>query len=119
MDAGLIATVVTGGVGIAALCVARFKCLCHCTGCCQFESCKFGFLDNAIVDTHEVEFKKINANGNDLIYVSKMLLMLMMTMMITIQIHHLNLYQLMRIAETIHFKNKNRIINIVCYICFC
>ena len=29
------------------------------------------FLDNAIVDTHEVEFKKINANGNDLIYVSK------------------------------------------------
>ena len=32
---------------------------------------KFGFLDNAIVDTHEVEFRKINANGNDFIYVSK------------------------------------------------
>ena len=71
MDAGLLATVVTGGVGIAALCASRFKCLVHCTGCCHFESCKFGFLDNAIVDTHEVEFKKINANGNDLIYVSK------------------------------------------------
>ena len=71
MDAGLLATVVTGGVGIAALCVSRFKCLVHCTDCCHFESCKFGFLDNAIVDTHEVEFKKINANGNDLIYVSK------------------------------------------------
>ena len=24
-----------------------------------------------MVDTHEVEFRKINANGNDLIYVSK------------------------------------------------
>ena len=71
MDAGLLATVVTGGIGIAALCISRFKCLVNCTGCCQFESCKFGFLDNAIVDTHEVEFKKIVANGNDLIYVSK------------------------------------------------
>ena len=71
MDAGLLATVVTGGVGVAVLCVSRFKCLVHCTGCCHFESCKFGFLDNAIVDSHEVEFKKINANGNDLIYVSK------------------------------------------------
>ena len=71
MDAGLTATIVTGGVGIVALCVSRFKCLVHCTSCCHFGSCKFGFLDNAIVDTHEVEFRKINANGNDLIYVSK------------------------------------------------
>ena len=71
MDPSLLATVVTGGVGIVALCVSRFKCLVHCTSCCHFESCKFGFLDNAIVDTHEVEFRKINANGNDLIYVSK------------------------------------------------
>ena len=71
MDPSLLATVVTGGVGIAALCISRFKCLVHCTSCCHIESCKFGFLDNAIVDTHEVEFKKINANGNDLIYVSK------------------------------------------------
>ena len=71
MDASLLATVVTGGVGIVALCISRFKCLVHCTSCCHFESCKFGFLDNAIVDTHEVEFQKINANGNDLIYVSQ------------------------------------------------
>ena len=71
MDAGLLATVVTGGIGLGAICISRFKCLVNCTGCCQFESCKFGFLDNAIVDTHEVEFRKINANGNDLIYVSK------------------------------------------------
>ena len=71
MDAGVLATVVTGGVGSVALCVSRCKRLCHCTGCCRhFESCKFGFLANAIVDTHEVEFKKINANGNDLTYVS-------------------------------------------------
>ena len=43
----------------------------HCTGCCKLESFKFGFLDNAIVDNHDVEFKRISANGNDLIYVSK------------------------------------------------
>ena len=71
MDPALTATLVTGGVGIVALCVSRFKCLVHCTSCCHFDSCKFGVLDNAIVDTHEVEFRKINANGNDLIYVSK------------------------------------------------
>ena len=29
------------------------------------------FLDNSLVDEHNVEFKKITANGNDLIYVSK------------------------------------------------
>jgi hypothetical protein len=34
-------------------------------------SFKFGFLDNSLVDEHNVEFKKISANGNDLIYVSK------------------------------------------------
>ena len=37
---------------------------------CRCQSCKFGFLDNAIVDTHAVEFKRITANGHDLIYVS-------------------------------------------------
>ena len=100
MDAGLLATVVTSGVAVAVLCVSRFKCLVHCTGCCHFESCKFGVLDNAIVDSHEVEFKKINANGNDLIYVSKMLLTLMMTKRIAVQTHHLILYQLMKITET-------------------
>ena len=71
MDASLLATVVTGGVGIVALCISRFKCLVHCTSCCHFESCKFGVLDNALVDTHEVEFRKISANGNGLVYVSK------------------------------------------------
>ena len=70
------------------------------------ESCKFGFLDNAIVDTHEVEFRKINANGNDLIHVSKNQLMLMLTMMATTkQIHHRILYLLMKIAETEQFKH--------------
>ena len=29
------------------------------------------FLDNRLVDGHNVESKKITANGNDLIYVSK------------------------------------------------
>ena len=71
MDPALTATVVTGGVGIVALCVSRFKCLVHCTSCCRFESCKFGFLDNAMVGAREVEFRKISANGNDLICVSK------------------------------------------------
>ena len=71
MDSGIIATLVTAGAGITGILVSRFKCLCHCTGCFKCESCKFGFLDNAMVDTHEVEFKRITANGNDLIYVSK------------------------------------------------
>ena len=71
MCASLLATVVTGGVGIVAMCIYRCRCLVHCTNCCHVASCKFGFLDNAIVDTHEVEFRNINANGNDLFYVSK------------------------------------------------
>ena len=71
MVSGIIATLVTASAGITGILVSRFKCLVHCTGCFKCESCKFGFLDNAIVDTHEVEFKKIQANGNDLIYVSK------------------------------------------------
>ena len=70
MDSGIIATLITGGLGVAAIIASKFKCLCHCVDC-RCQSCKFGFLDNAIVDTHEVEFKKIQANGNDLIYVSK------------------------------------------------
>ena len=70
MDAGILATLVTAGAGITGILVSRFKCLVSCVDC-RCQSCKFGFLDNAIVDTHEVEFKKIQANGNDLIYVSK------------------------------------------------
>ena len=71
LDTAILATFVTGGVGIVGILVNKFKCLCHCAGCCQLVSCKWGFLDNAIVDTHEVEFKRITANDNDLIYVSK------------------------------------------------
>ena len=67
MEAGLLATIVTGGIGTAALCINRCKCIVNCTGCCHFENCKFGFLDNAIMDTNDVEFKNIVANGNDFI----------------------------------------------------
>ena len=70
MDPGILATLVTAGAGITEILVSRFKCLVSCVDC-RCQSCKFGFLDNAIVDTHEVEFKRITANGNDLIYVSK------------------------------------------------
>ena len=71
LDTAILATLVTGGVGIVGLLVNKFKWLCHCTGCCHIISCKWGCLDNAIVDTHEVEVKKISINGNDLCYVSK------------------------------------------------
>ena len=71
LDTAILATLVTGGVGIVGLLVNKFKCLCHCTGCCRIISCKWGFLDNAIVDTHEVEVKKLSINGNDLCYASK------------------------------------------------
>ena len=52
MDSGIIPTLVTAGAGITGISVSRFKCLVHCTGCFKCEGCKFGFLDNAIVDTH-------------------------------------------------------------------
>ena len=71
LDTAILATFVTGGVGKVGLLVNKCKCLCHCTGCCRIKSCKWGVLDNAIVDTHEVEVKKIRINGNDLCYVSK------------------------------------------------
>ena len=67
MDSGLLATVVTGGAGIVALCISRFKCLVHCTRCCHFESCKFGFLDSAIVGTHAAEFRLI-ASSHEFIF---------------------------------------------------
>ena len=69
MDSGIIATLITGGLGVAAIIAPKFKCLCHCVDC-RCQSCKFGILDNAMVDTHEVEFKRITAHGTDLIYVS-------------------------------------------------
>ncbi len=71
LSESLAATLITGGVGIVAVLVSKFKCLVQCDGCCSLRSFKFGFLDNSLVDEHNVEFKKISANGNDLIYVSK------------------------------------------------
>ena len=66
-----VATLITGSVGIVAVLISKFKCLVQCDGCCTIKSFKFVFLDNSLVDEHNVEFKKITANGNDLIYVSK------------------------------------------------
>ena len=54
-----------------AVLISKFKCIVQCDGCCPLRSFKFGVLDNSLVDEHNVEFKKISANGNDLIYVSK------------------------------------------------
>ena len=71
LSESVIATLITGGVGIAAIFANKFKLIVSCGSCCRLESCKFGFVDTAIVDEHTVEFKKINVNGNDLIYVSK------------------------------------------------
>ena len=67
----LLATIVTGGVGILGIIVSRFKCVTQCDGCCNIKSCKFGLLDNSIVDDHEVVMKTINVNGADLAYKSK------------------------------------------------
>ena len=66
-----IATLITGSVGIVAVLISKFKCIVQCDGCCKIKVFKFGFLDNSLVDERNVEFKKITANGNDLIYVSK------------------------------------------------
>ena len=71
LSESVTATLITGSVGLVAVLVSRFKCLVQCDGCCSLRSFKFGFLDNSLVDEHNVEFKKISANGNDLIYVSK------------------------------------------------
>ena len=54
-----IATIITGSVGILAVLISKFKCLVQCDGCCSVRSFKFGFLDNSLVDEHNVEFKKI------------------------------------------------------------
>ena len=40
-------------------------------GAVQLKVLNLFCLDNSLVDEHNVEFKKITANGNDLIYVSK------------------------------------------------
>lgn len=71
LSEGLLATIVTGGVGIVGVIVSRFKCIVQMSGCCSCRSCKFGLLDNSIVDDHEVVMKTINVNGTDLAYKSK------------------------------------------------
>ena len=71
LSEGLLATIVTGGVGIVGVIVSRFKCIVQMDGCCSCRSCKFGQLDNSIVDDHEVIMKTINVNGTELAYKSK------------------------------------------------
>ena len=71
LSEGLLATIVTGGVGIVGVIVSRFKCIVQMDGCCSCRSCKFGLLDNSIVDDHEVTMKTISVNGTDLVYKSK------------------------------------------------
>ena len=66
-----LATLITGSVGIVAVLISKFKCLVQCDGCCSVETVKFGLLDSSLGDEHNVDFKKITANGNDLIYVPK------------------------------------------------
>ena len=66
-----VATLITGSVGIVAVLISKFKCIVQCDGCCKIKVFKIVFLDNSLVDEHNVEFKKNTANGNDLIYVSK------------------------------------------------
>ena len=58
LSEGIAATLITGGVGICAIFANKFKLIVSCGSCCRLESCKFGFLDTAIVDEHNVEFKK-------------------------------------------------------------
>ena len=71
LSEGLLATLITGAVGIAGVLVSRFKCIVQMDGCCSCRSCKFGLLDNSIVDDHEVTMKSVSANGVDLVYRSK------------------------------------------------
>ncbi len=66
-----VATLIIGCVGVAAVIASKFKCIVECDGCCSMRNFKLGVLENSLVDEHNVEFKKITANGNDLVYVSK------------------------------------------------
>ncbi len=67
----LLATLITVSVGIVCVIVIRFKCIVQMDGCCSCRSCKFGLLDNSIVDDHEVTMKTISVNGTDVLYKSK------------------------------------------------
>lgn len=71
LDTARLDAFVSGGVGIVGSMAHKFKWLCHCTGWCRKVSCKWGVLDNTTVDTQDIEFKRLTANGDDLMYVSK------------------------------------------------
>lgn len=71
LSEGLLATIVTGTVGVVGVIVSRFKCIVQMDGCCSCKSCKFGLLDNSIVDDHEVTLKTASINGTDVLYKSK------------------------------------------------
>ena len=71
LSEGLLATLVTGTVGIAGIIVSRFKCVTEFNGCCRIKSCRFGFMDASIVEDHEVQFKKISLNGTEVLHKCK------------------------------------------------
>lgn len=71
LSESLLATLITGSVGIVGVIVSRFKCIVQMDGCCSCKSCKFGLLDNSIVDDHEVTLKTASINGTDVLYKSK------------------------------------------------
>ena len=74
LSEGLLATIITGCVGISGVIVSRFKCIVQMDGCCTCRSCKFGLLDNSIVDDHEVIMKTISLNGSEMACKSKNLI---------------------------------------------
>ena len=71
LSEGLLATLITGAVGISGVIVSRFKCIVQMDGCCKCRSCKCALLDNSIVDDHEVIMKTISLNGTEMAYKSK------------------------------------------------
>ena len=71
LSESILATLVTGTIGVCGIVASKFICLISFNGCCRCESCKFGFLDSSIVDDNTIEVKKISANNHDFIYVSK------------------------------------------------
>jgi hypothetical protein len=58
------------GAGVLVAFISRFKCLFEIENC-TCKSCKVGVLESNIVDDHEVEYKKISVNANDVLYMSK------------------------------------------------
>ena len=71
LSESLLATLITGGVGICGILVSRFKCMTQFDGCCSLKGCKIGLTDASIVDENEVSVKTVTINGVDLAYRSK------------------------------------------------